>query len=144
VCTACLVVIVSSFSGHGKILAVKVVATYFNPADVPCWTTWQIWCILTGNPNWRGRISTVNLLVLTSLDLVLWILNDMFLSFTRPAILMRRSIVLSPHFSKGYLIKASIQVKLYLYRLRGLSLTRAYPMCYILWCSALRVGKCHI
>ncbi len=41
------------------------------------------------------RISTINLLILTSLDQLLLIMKILFKCFTRQAILMRRSIVLS-------------------------------------------------
>jgi hypothetical protein len=43
----------------------------------------------------RGRLSTVDLLVLTSLDRLLFILKILLNSFTKQATLMRRSTVLS-------------------------------------------------
>jgi len=48
-----------------------------------------------GKSYWRGRLSTVDLLVLTSLDQLLFILKILLNSFTKQAILMRRSTVLS-------------------------------------------------
>ncbi len=44
---------------------------------------------------WRGRFSTVDLLVLTSLDQLLLKLKILFTFFTKQATLMRRSIVVS-------------------------------------------------
>jgi hypothetical protein len=41
------------------------------------------------------RISTIDLLVLPTLDQMLFILKNIVFSFTKQAILMRRSIVLS-------------------------------------------------
>jgi hypothetical protein len=43
----------------------------------------------------RGRLCTVHLLVLTTLDQLLFILKALFTSFTKQATLMRRSTVLS-------------------------------------------------
>ncbi len=48
-----------------------------------------------GNPYWRGRISTVDLLVQTTLDHSLFILNIWFTCVTKEAVLIRRSTVLS-------------------------------------------------
>jgi hypothetical protein len=48
----------------------------------------------TGNPCWRGWLSTVDLLVLASLDQMLLILKKLH-SFTKRAIFIRRSTVLS-------------------------------------------------
>ncbi len=44
---------------------------------------------------WRGRLGTVNLLVLTSLDQLLFKLKILWTFFTKQATLMRRSSVLS-------------------------------------------------
>jgi len=48
---------------------------------------------VSGNPYWCGRLSTVDLLVLTSLDEFLFLL--IFNRFTKQATLMRRPTVLS-------------------------------------------------
>jgi len=48
-----------------------------------------------GKPYRRGRLSTVNLLVLTSLDQLIFKLKILFTFFTKQATLMRRSTVLS-------------------------------------------------
>ncbi len=48
-----------------------------------------------GKPYWRRRISTVDLLVLTSLDQLLFILKILFTFFTKQPTLMGRSTVLS-------------------------------------------------
>ncbi len=48
-----------------------------------------------GKPYWRGRLSTVDLPVLTSLDQLLFVLKSLFTNFTKQAPLMRKSIVLS-------------------------------------------------
>ena len=48
-----------------------------------------------GNTNWRRRLSTVDHLVLTSLDQLLFILKILFIMDAKRATLMRRSIVLS-------------------------------------------------
>ncbi len=53
----------------------------------------------TGNPYWSGRLSTVDLLVLTSLDQLILLLKILFIFFfTKQATLMRRSTVLSLPF----------------------------------------------
>ncbi len=44
---------------------------------------------------WRGRLSTLDLLVLTSLDQIVYILEILFSFFIKQATLMRRSTVLS-------------------------------------------------
>jgi hypothetical protein len=44
---------------------------------------------------WRGRLSTIDLLILTSSDKFLFILKILLTSFTKQATLMRRSTVLS-------------------------------------------------
>jgi hypothetical protein len=65
--------------------------------DVMSWSIWP-W---PGNPYWMGSLSTVDLLVLTSLCLMLWIHHTLFTFFTifillsLFTILMRRSTVLS-------------------------------------------------
>jgi hypothetical protein len=48
-----------------------------------------------GNTIWRGRLSTVDLLVLTSLDELLFILKILLTFVTKHATLMRRSTVLN-------------------------------------------------
>ncbi len=58
--------------------------------------------VLAGKPYWRGRISTVDLLVLTSLDQLLFILKLYFSFNTKQPILMRRSIVLSHPLQLGF------------------------------------------
>ncbi len=47
----------------------------------------------TGNPYLRGRISTIDLLVPTSLEQLLFVIKILFTSFTRHGVLMRRSVV---------------------------------------------------
>ncbi len=49
---------------------------------------------MTGNSYKRGRLSTVDLLVLTSVDQLVFILNTIFNFVTKQAILTRRSSVL--------------------------------------------------
>jgi hypothetical protein len=51
--------------------------------------------ISPANPNRRGRVSTVDLLVLTSSDQLLLILKMYFSFFTKQPILIRRSTVLN-------------------------------------------------
>ena len=55
----------------------------------------------TGKSYWGGRLSTVDLLVLTSLCQLVFILKILFSFFTKQATLMRSSTVLSlpPQFS---------------------------------------------
>jgi hypothetical protein len=48
-----------------------------------------------GKSNWRGRLSTADLLVLTSLDYLIFYNENTIYLFTRQAALMRRSFVLS-------------------------------------------------
>jgi hypothetical protein len=48
-----------------------------------------------GKPYWRGRISTVDLFVLNSLDQLLFTLKLYLSIFTKQPIIMRRSTVLS-------------------------------------------------
>jgi hypothetical protein len=55
-----------------------------------------------GNPYWRGGLSTVDLLVLTSLDQLLFLLKILFTLFTKQATLMRRSTVPSLPFQLGF------------------------------------------
>jgi len=50
---------------------------------------------LAGKPKWRGRLSTVDLLVITSLDQLLFKLKILPTFFTKQSILIRRSTVLS-------------------------------------------------
>ncbi len=50
---------------------------------------------LSGNPYRRGRISRVDLLAVTSLGKLLFILKILFTSVTKQATLIRRSTVLS-------------------------------------------------
>jgi hypothetical protein len=49
----------------------------------------------SGKTNWRGRLSTVNLLVLSGLDQLLFILIILLTLFTKQATIIRRSTVLS-------------------------------------------------
>ncbi len=53
----------------------------------------MIWKFSPGNPYWKGRLSTADLLLLSSLNQLLLLLKT-FLLFTKQANLMRRSIVL--------------------------------------------------
>ena len=48
-----------------------------------------------GKYYWRGKLSTVHLLVLISLDLLLFILKMLYTLFTKQATLMKGSVVLS-------------------------------------------------
>jgi hypothetical protein len=52
---------------------------------------------MAGNPFCRGRLSTVDLLVLTSLDQVVFKLITLITFVTKQATLMRRSNVASLH-----------------------------------------------
>jgi len=56
---------------------------------------WLICILHSGKSYWRERLSTVDLLVLTSLDLLVFKLKIIFSFFTKQATLMRRSTVLS-------------------------------------------------
>jgi hypothetical protein len=55
-----------------------------------------------GNPYWRGRLSTVDLLVLTSLNNMVLIMKILFTFVTKQAILERRSTVLSLPLQLGF------------------------------------------
>jgi hypothetical protein len=44
----------------------------------------------SGKPHWRGRSSTVDLLELTSLDHLVFILKEIFSLYTKQVTLMRR------------------------------------------------------
>jgi hypothetical protein len=55
-----------------------------------------------GNPYGGGRLSTIDLLVLTSLDLHVFELKILFIFMTKQATLMRRSTVLSLPPQKGF------------------------------------------
>ncbi len=59
---------------------------------VTCVCPWQ--ALLAGNPYWSGRISTVDLLILTCPEQLLFILK-MSITFYKKVILTRRSTVLS-------------------------------------------------
>ncbi len=59
-----------------------------------------LWWAEAGNPYWRGRISTVDLLVLTSSDQLLLMLK--LYIFTKWHNLMRRSTVLNISFQLGF------------------------------------------
>jgi hypothetical protein len=83
--------------------ATNVINTYNNRHDTQhndslCWVSLSFVILSvaasSGNPNWNGRISTVDL-VLTSSDRLLFILKLSYF-FTKPPILMRRLIVLFP------------------------------------------------
>ncbi len=52
-------------------------------------------CSSARNPRWRGRLSTVDLLVLTSLDQLLLMMQTLFTFFTKQATLMRNLTMLS-------------------------------------------------
>ncbi len=66
----------------------QVISLYFMSV-VECWILWA------GKSYWRGRrVSTVDLLVLTSLDKLLVKLKILFTFLTKDATLMRRSTVL--------------------------------------------------
>ena len=56
--------------------------------------SWKFLCPQPGKSNWRGRLSTVDLLVLTSLDQLLLTLKVLFTFFTKQPTIMRRSTVL--------------------------------------------------
>jgi hypothetical protein len=55
-----------------------------------------------GKPYWRGKLNTVDLLVLTSLYQLLFILKILFSYVTKQAALMRRSTVLSLPFQLAF------------------------------------------
>jgi hypothetical protein len=55
-----------------------------------------------GNPSWRGRNSTCNLLALISSDQLLFTLKLYFFFFAKQPILMRRSTVLILPFHQGF------------------------------------------
>jgi hypothetical protein len=57
------------------------------------WRERQREMMFAGNTYLSGRISTFNLRVLTSLDHLILILNKYFFSFTKQAVLIRRSTV---------------------------------------------------
>ncbi len=61
----------------------------------------SVW-IHAGNPNWRGWPSTVDLLVLTSLYQLVFILKILFTFVTKQTSLMRRSTVLSFPLQLGF------------------------------------------
>jgi hypothetical protein len=56
----------------------------------------------SGNPNLKGRINMIDLLVPTSLDQLLFILKLYFSFFTKQPLLMRRSTALSLPLQKGF------------------------------------------
>ena len=58
--------------------------------------------IETGKSYWRGRLSTVYLLVLTSIDHLLFLFKILFNFVTKRATLMRRSTVLSLPFQLAF------------------------------------------
>ena len=51
--------------------------------------------VTTRNPHWKGRLSTFDLLVLTSLDQFLFYMEHIIYLFTKQATLNRRSMALS-------------------------------------------------
>ncbi len=59
--------------------------------------------VLSGNPYWRGRLNTVDLLVLTSLDQLIFIWKILFIFSTKLATLVRRLTALSLPFQQGFL-----------------------------------------
>ena len=54
-------------------------------------------CVSAGNTSWGGRLRTVDLLVITCLDQLLFVLKILFTFLTNQATLMRRSTILSLH-----------------------------------------------
>ncbi len=73
----------------------KVLFLFFEkfetPHPSPCWRA----ILQPGRSYWVGRLSTVDLLVLTYLDQLVFILKTSFSFFTKQASLRRRSTVLS-------------------------------------------------
>ncbi len=65
------------------------------PETVAQWNRERKLTQKSGNPNWRGRLSTVDLLVLTNIDQVLLKLKTLFTFLLKQPILMRRSTALS-------------------------------------------------
>jgi hypothetical protein len=57
------------------------------------WTSCQSQCTEPGKPFWRGRLSTIDLLVFTGLNQLILLMETFF--FTKQATLIRRSTVLS-------------------------------------------------
>ncbi len=97
-----------------------------------------------GKPYWRGRLSTVDLLVLTGLDQLLLIVKILFTFFTNQATLMRRSTVLS--FSLRLVFPASPLTRLSVGTLPQISVENlclarpSQPIC--LWERFLLKYKC--
>ena len=56
------------------------------------------WLVIPGKPYWRGRLSTVDLLILTSLDQLIFILKVFIGILKKQVTLMRRSNVQSHPF----------------------------------------------
>jgi hypothetical protein len=65
-----------------------------------------------GNPYCRGSLSTVDILVQTSLEQVLFVLKILFTFVTKQATLMRRLIVLILPFQLVFPVKGSLEKKL--------------------------------
>jgi hypothetical protein len=57
------------------------------------WQAKSLGRVKPGNPYWRGRLSTVDLLALTSLDQLLFIMQTLCTFLQNKATLMRRSTV---------------------------------------------------
>ena len=55
------------------------------------------------NPFWRGRLSTVDLLILTSIEQLFLLLQRLFTFLRKQATLLRRSTVLSLSLQQGFL-----------------------------------------
>jgi hypothetical protein len=93
----------------------------------------------TGNPYWRGKLSTVDLLVLNSSDQLLFALK-LYFSFYKTTILIRRSTVPEPSPSvsipwcwnnhNGY--SQLIQTR---YPNKEVSCTEASPSVSVPWCQ---------
>ncbi len=65
-----------------------------------------------GKPYWKGRLNTVKLVVLTSLDQMLLVLEFLFTFFTKQATIMR-SIVLSLPIQLVFPAHTNVDYQLY-------------------------------
>ncbi len=66
-----------------------------HPAPTHANPLWIFPSVYARRSYWRGRLSTVDLLVLTSLDQLLFTLKILFTFLTKQATIMRKSTVLS-------------------------------------------------
>ncbi len=83
----------SSLSAH-FILPGPAVLSWSKIFDYKYWTTAaKKWCVKAGKSYWGGRVSSVDLLELSSLDELIFILKIIFSFVTKHATLMRRSTV---------------------------------------------------